>query len=72
MSMRIDDTSVTRPRDVAVKIKSSRIYRTMGSRKIEIERLFSSIAAAHPRDAEVLLIKLQRRLREPKRAETTR
>lgn len=69
--MGMADTPVTRPRDVAVKMQNGRIYRTMGSRKIEIERLFASISAAHPRDAEVLLIKLQRRLREPK-TETAR
>ena len=63
-----DGPVITRPRDVAVGMKTGRIYRTMDSRKIEIERLFQSIAAANQREAEVLIVRLQRQLREPRRS----
>lgn len=66
--MASDGTVITRPRDVAVRMKTGRIYRTMDSRKIEIERLFQSIAAVNQREAEVLIVRLQRQLREPRRS----
>ena len=66
--MASDGPAITRPRDVAVRMKTGRIYRTMDSRKIEIERLFQSIAAVNQREAEVLIVRLQRQLREPRRS----
>ena len=66
--MASDDPAVTCPRDVAQRMKTGRIYRTMDSRKIEIERLFQSIAAVNQREAEVLIVRLQRQLREPRRS----
>ena len=66
--MASDDPVITRPRDVAQRMKTGRIYRTMDSRKIEIERLFQSIAAVNQREAEVLIVRLQRQLRKPRRS----
>ena len=59
------DPVITSPRDVARRMTKTtgRIYRTLNSRKIEIERLFESIAAVNPREAEVFLVRLQGRLR---------
>lgn len=64
--MASDGPVITCPRDVAVGMKTGRIYRTLDSRKIEIERLFQSIAAVNQREAEVLIVRLQRQLREPR------